>query len=53
MKKILVLLLTLIFGGNIMLEAKDWDKTFPEKENVTIKKVTFKNCFLYLRRVIV
>lgn len=45
MKKILVLLLTLIFGGNIMLEAKDWDKTFPENENVTIKKVTFKNRF--------
>lgn len=47
MKKILICIMTLmlIIGGASMSEAKnnDWDKTFTKKDNVEVKKVTFKN----------
>lgn len=35
--------LTLILGANTMLEAKKWDKTFPQSDKVEVKKVHFKN----------
>lgn len=35
--------LTLILGVNTMLEAKKWDKTFPQSDKVEVKKVHFKN----------
>ncbi len=35
--------LILILGASNMLEAKKWDKTFPQSEKVEVKKVHFKN----------
>ena len=47
MKYILTAFLTGIFvgGGINMLEAKKWDKTFPQSDKVNVKKITFHNRF--------
>ncbi len=43
-KKILgILAILLITGGTLMAEAKNWDKTFPKSDKVTVEKVSFKN----------
>lgn len=61
MKYILTAFLTGIFvgGGINMLEAKKWDKTFPQSDKVNVKKITFHNRFgieltgdLYIPRTI-
>lgn len=38
-----IAVLTLILGASTMLEAKKWDKTFPQSDKVEVKKVHFKN----------
>lgn len=47
MKKLVTVFLTgmFILGGINMLEAKKWDKTFPQSNQVKVKKVTFHNRF--------
>ena len=47
MKKILIGLLPVLcfLGGNTMVNAKTWDKTFAKSDLVTVKKVSFKNRF--------
>ena len=61
MKYILTAFLTGLFvvGGINMLEAKKWDKTFPQSDKVNVKKITFHNRFgieltgdLYIPRTI-
>ena len=39
------LTILLITGGSTMAQAKDWDKTFPKSDKVTVQKVEFKNRF--------
>lgn len=40
-----LLIAGLLLGGFTMTEAAKWDKTFQKSEQVTVKKVTFKNRF--------
>ena len=48
MKKLLttlLLLTTVLTGGQAMADDTNWDKVFPKSEKVDVKKVTFKNRF--------